>query len=64
MSEKEQAKTERELNGRKVMWTRFLRIGEDWEHKGRVKSAVITKSGSNPKLNGLRKTNKPFRGGQ
>ena len=59
LNDKEEAKMERELNGHKVMWTRFLRVGEEWGHQDRVKSAVITKSGSVPKLKGMRKTHKP-----
>ena len=64
LNEKEQAKIERELNGHKVMWSRFLRVGEEWGHQSRVKSAVITKSGSIPKLKGLRKTHKPVAEGR
>ena len=64
LTDKEHAKTDRELNGHKVMWARFLRVGEDWGHQARVKSAIITKSGSSPKLKGLRKTHKPVEEGK
>ena len=42
------------------MSTRFLRVGEDWGHQSRVKSAVITKMGSILKFKDLRKTHYPI----
>ena len=56
--EKDQERLERELNGHGVMWARFLRVGEQWGHEARVKSAMQSKNGSIPKMKGMRKTHK------
>ena len=42
------------------MSTHFFRVGEDWGHQSRVKSAVITKMGSILKFKDLRKTHQPI----
>ena len=40
------------------MWTRFLKVSQQWGQEDRAKSAAQTKNSSIPKLKGLRKTHK------
>ena len=49
---------ERTMNGHTIMFSRFLRIGEEWSHEKRVKAAMTTKGGMIPELFGLRKDHK------
>ena len=49
---------ERELSGHGIMWARMLQIGENWNQKERVKSAMTCVGGSIPPLYGLIKDHK------
>lgn len=49
---------ENRMNGHAIMFARFLKMGEKWNHESRVKEAVTTKFGPIPMLFGLRKDHK------
>lgn len=49
---------ERQINGHSVMYVRFLRMGQDWGHEDRIKSAVTSLEGPIPLLAGMRKDHK------
>ena len=40
------------------MFRKFLKMGSDWGHEDRIKSAITQKEGPVPKLRGHRKTHK------
>ena len=58
ISNEEVCSLERVMNGHAIMFLRFLRIGEEWNHQKRVKAAMTTKGGVIPDLFGLRKDHK------
>ena len=49
---------EKKMNGHAVMFARFLKMGEKWEHEKRIKQAITTYYGPIPMLFGLRKDHK------
>ena len=64
METKDVVNTERVMSGHAIMWARMLKVGEDWRHWTRVKSAMMNNGGPIPPLYGMRKDHKAVPIGQ
>ena len=48
ITEEEVAKLEKVVNGHANMFRKFLKMGSDWGHEDRIKSAITQKEGPVP----------------